>query len=353
MRRTRAAGLAVIAVAAVALAVPWPPAAVEAAFSSALYPAWQRIATTATNALPFAAFDLVLAAAILGLVGLAIGVVARERGRAVAARRRGAPGRARRRRGHLPLVPRLVGLQLSADAGRRPRRPRSDARDAGAAVRLRPRHRRRSEPSAAHRARTAVAGSRGPGRDAAAGLPRRRCLASASARTSCPACRSGRCCSPTSAGRGSTASPTRSCRRSSSTTICCRWNGPSRSRTSGDTWPVSPTKPRRATPAGSPVRPAPTRRGTAPPCGRSGTSSRRARASSRVLLLSRLGDGPRSDLRAIAMRTSRRVRVVQQVSWATYDRYLKSNRVSEGLASYDGAIVLILAGLPESRHDSR
>ena len=72
-----------------------------------------------------------------------------------------------------------------------------------------------------------------------------------------------------------------------------------------------------------------------------------------ILLLSRLGDGPRSDLRAIALRTSRRVRVVQQVSWATYDRYLKSNRVSEGLASYDAAIVLILAGLPESRHDSR
>ena len=50
------------------------------------------------------------------------------------------------------------------------------------------------------------------------------------------------------------------------------------------------------------------------------------------------------------MRTSQRVRVVQRVSWATYDRYLKSNRVSEGLASYDAAIVLILAGLPESRH---
>ena len=38
-----------------------------------VYPAWQRIATTATNALPFAAFDLVLPRAILGLVGLAIG----------------------------------------------------------------------------------------------------------------------------------------------------------------------------------------------------------------------------------------------------------------------------------------
>jgi hypothetical protein len=79
-------------------------------------------------------------------------------------------------------------------------------------------------------------------------------------------------------------------------------------------------------------------------------------ASSRdqqALLLSRLDEGPRSDLRAIAQRISRRVRVVQQVSWATYDRYLKSNRVAEGIASYDRAIVLIVAGLPETRHDTR
>jgi hypothetical protein len=41
---------------------------------------------------------------------------------------------------------------------------------------------------------------------------------------------------------------------------------------------------------------------------------------------------------------------VQRVSWATYDRYLKTNRVSEGLSSYDAAIILIVAGLPESRH---
>jgi hypothetical protein len=52
-------------------------------------------------------------------------------------------------------------------------------------------------------------------------------------------------------------------------------------------------------------------------------------------------------LRAIARRTEQSVHVVRQVSWATYDRYLKSNRVSEGLSSYDAAIVLVLAGLPE------
>ena len=178
-------------------------------------------------------------------------VVAGDRRRPLAARRRGAPDRARRRRGHLPLVPGRVGPQLSADAGGRARRPRPEARHAGAAVRLRDRHRRGSQPSAADRARRsrgriATPSSRRCGRPFAP-----RCLGSASARTSCRACRSGRCCSPTSAGRGSTASPTRSCRRSSSTTICCRWSGPSPSRTSGDTWPVSPTKPRRAMPAGS------------------------------------------------------------------------------------------------------
>ena len=42
-----------------------------------------------------------------------------------------------------------------------------------------------------------------------------------------------------------------------------------------------------------------------------------------LLLLNRLGEGPRADLRAIAMRTSQRVRVVHRVSWATYDRYLE------------------------------
>jgi hypothetical protein len=69
-------------------------------------------------------------------------------------------------------------------------------------------------------------------------------------------------------------------------------------------------------------------------------------------LLSLLDDGPEGDLRAIAGRTAQSVRVVRRVSWATYDRYLKSNRVSEGLSSYDAAIVLVLAGLPESRHQN-
>ena len=101
------------------------------------------------------------------------------------------------------------------------------------------------------------------------------------------------------------------------------------------------------------VRPAPTRRGTARRCGRSGTSSRRARASSSSCCRAAWATVHAPICAPLPMRTSQRVRVVQRVSWATYDRYLKSNRVSEGLASYDAAIVLILAGLPESRHDKR
>ena len=49
----------------------------------------------------------------------------------------------------------------------------------------------------------------------------------------------------------------------------------------------------------------------------------------------------------VAARTARSVPVVRRVSWATYDRYLKTNRVAEGLAAYDAALVLILAGLPD------
>jgi hypothetical protein len=66
-----------------------------------------------------------------------------------------------------------------------------------------------------------------------------------------------------------------------------------------------------------------------------------------VRLIAALEPGPREDLRAIAARTARSVPVVRRVSWATYDRYLKTNRVAEGLAAYDAALVLILAGLPD------
>ena len=120
----------------------------------------------------------------------------------------------------------------------------------------------------------------------------------------------------------------------------------------GRTWPGWRTRRRRATRPGSPARRGPSRAATARGSGRSVTSFAASSRERQLQLLSRLEDGPRRDLRAIAGRTAQSVRVVRRVSWATYDRYLKSNRVSEGLSSYDAAIVLVLAGLPESRHQT-
>ena len=67
----------------------------------------------------------------------------------------------------------------------------------------------------------------------------------------------------------------------------------------------------------------------------------------RAGLVAALEEGPKRDLRAIARRSQASIQVVRQMSWATYDRYLKTNRVSEGLASYDEAIALILASRPD------
>ncbi|NJS38443.1 MAG: DUF3810 domain-containing protein, partial [Rhodobacteraceae bacterium] len=57
----------------------------------------------------------------------------------------------------------------------------------------------------------------------------------------------------------------------------------------------------------------------------------------------RLHAGPRRDLAAIAAREAHLVPAVRMVAWSTYDRYLKSNAVNEGLASYDAVLALILA----------
>jgi hypothetical protein len=55
-----------------------------------------------------------------------------------------------------------------------------------------------------------------------------------------------------------------------------------------------------------------------------------------------LAAGPRDDLRAIAERARRIQPVLQRFSWRIYDRYLKANRVTEGVASYSRALVLVL-----------
>jgi hypothetical protein len=352
MGRTRAAGLALIVVAAIALAVPWPPAAVEAVFSSAFYPVWQRIATTATNALPFAAFDLILAAAIFGLVGLAIGSWR-------------ASGGGRWRRAGAALVTALVVVAATylwflASWGFNYQRTPIDARvglDKRRATperlsafgldtvddlnRLRPIAHAQSWPDRAALVETLRPAFRatlprlGVGQDVVPGVPKWSVLqpyfrwAGIDGVTNpfVPEVVVNDDLLPmewpfTLAHEwGHLAGLAHEAEASYAGWLTCQ-AGTDQTRYSAALWAF----------------------------GHVFAASPREQQS---LLLSRLGDGPRSDLRAIAMRTSRRVRVVQRVSWATYDRYLKSNRVSEGLASYDGAIVLILAGLPESRHGSR
>lgn len=65
-------------------------------------------------------------------------------------------------------------------------------------------------------------------------------------------------------------------------------------------------------------------------------------AETRRPMLAALAVGPRRDLRAIAARAEHAVPVVRDAAWQAYDRYLKSNRVAEGVRSYDDVLVLIL-----------
>ncbi|PYR91252.1 MAG: hypothetical protein DMF84_18290 [Acidobacteria bacterium] len=52
--------------------------------------------------------------------------------------------------------------------------------------------------------------------------------------------------------------------------------------------------------------------------------------------------GPREDLAAIAARYEATSRIVRVAARETYDRYLKANRVTEGIESYDAVLQLIL-----------
>jgi hypothetical protein len=52
--------------------------------------------------------------------------------------------------------------------------------------------------------------------------------------------------------------------------------------------------------------------------------------------------GPRQDLAAIAARYEATSRIVRIAARETYDRYLKANRVIEGVESYDAVLQLIL-----------
>jgi hypothetical protein len=346
MTRGAAVGLALTAGAAIALAAPWPPAAVESAFSSGAYPAWQRAATTATNALPFAAFDGVLGGAVLMLVGLT-----------VRAWRRSAGGRWRRFGAALATalgvtagvylwfllawgfnylrVP--IAERVGLDKARAT--PERLAAFAVATVdelnRLRPIAQAQPWPD-----RAALGEGLGPAFRAA--LPRVGVRAEV----------------VTGVPKWSLLQP------------YFRWAG-----IDGVTNPFLPeivvnhdllpmewafTVAHEWAHLAGLAHEAEASYAAWLTCQ---AGSEQSRYSARLWafghvfavsprerqleLLSRLDDGPKGDLRAIASRTAQSVRVVRRMSWATYDRYLKSNRVSEGLSSYDAAIVLVLAGSPE------
>jgi hypothetical protein len=66
-----------------------------------------------------------------------------------------------------------------------------------------------------------------------------------------------------------------------------------------------------------------------------------------------LADGPRTDLRAIAARSRAEVRpALRTFAWVSYDRFLKANRVREGVASYDTVARLILGIRNRARSES-
>jgi hypothetical protein len=63
----------------------------------------------------------------------------------------------------------------------------------------------------------------------------------------------------------------------------------------------------------------------------------------RPIVVARLDEGPRSDLRAIAARLARDIKPrVSAAGWRVYDRYLKANRVEAGTASYAQVVRLVL-----------
>lgn len=67
----------------------------------------------------------------------------------------------------------------------------------------------------------------------------------------------------------------------------------------------------------------------------------------RSAVLGALEAGPEDDLRAIAARAADRWPALQEAAWRVYDRFLKANRVSEGIARYDAVTRLLLTAADE------
>ena len=63
----------------------------------------------------------------------------------------------------------------------------------------------------------------------------------------------------------------------------------------------------------------------------------------RALVLERLGAGPRGDLQAVAARQGARVAWLDRAAWGVYDRALRSQGATQGVAGY-GRVVYLLVG---------
>ena len=65
--------------------------------------------------------------------------------------------------------------------------------------------------------------------------------------------------------------------------------------------------------------------------------------SDRAAIAKALGDGPKRDLNAVVARIRRSEWPwLRDAGWRVYDRYLKANRVEEGIRSYGAVLTLIL-----------
>ena len=64
--------------------------------------------------------------------------------------------------------------------------------------------------------------------------------------------------------------------------------------------------------------------------------------AARASMASTLARGPRDDLSAIAARLATVQPAVARASWQTYNRFLKANRVPEGVRSYDEVVRLVV-----------
>jgi hypothetical protein len=74
-----------------------------------------------------------------------------------------------------------------------------------------------------------------------------------------------------------------------------------------------------------------------------GELARAMRGRDRAAVSALLGPGPRADLNAIATRYREQVNPrISAAGWRVYDQYLKANRVEAGAASYDEVIRLVL-----------